>query len=367
MAIPSSLTDEYGPLLTSTARNLQPRIANNITKSNKYTAFMNAKGRIKLEDGGERVQVALMHAQNTTADIIDGYDQIDTTPQGGFTSVFYEWRQLVVSVSISRKEERQNSGKQKLLDLFEMKMDQAEASGAELLNNCLVSGRITSGASSDLGQFDARVGKLNSSAKGPDPIPALIDANPSRSVSIGNINGNTFSFWRNNATDSSATTFAGYKQELNNMYNNCSKGTGGNPDLLLSDQVAWEQYFNSLQSQERFATTDQTIFDVLKGAGGETLKFRGAFWVWDEVVPDVKTNADLVDNVGTVSLSTVHFMNSNAMQIIVDRDSNWNMSPMVQPENQRARTGNMIWMGANTCNNRRKLGVLMGISQSIVA
>ena len=273
----------------------------------------------------------------------------------------------MVSVSISRKEERQNSGKHKLLNLFQMKMDQAEASAKELLNNCLVSGRITSGATGNLGQFDARVGKLNTSAKGPDPIPALIDSTPARSVSIGNINGATYSFWRNNATDSAATTFAGYKQDLNGMYNDCAKGVGGNPDLMLGDQVAWEQYFNSLQSQERFATTEQSIFDVLQGAGAESLKFRGAHFIWDEVVPDVKTNADVVDGIGTVTLSTVNFINSSAMEVIVDRESNWDMSPMIQPENQRARTGNMIWMGANTINNRRKCGVLMGIRQSIVA
>lgn len=367
MAIPSSLTDEYGPLLTATARNLQPRIANNITKGNKLLAFLEAKGRIRFEDGGERIQVALMHANNTTADFIDGYDIIDVTAQGGFTSAFYDWRQIAVSVTISHKEERQNSGQHQLLNLFEMKMKQAQVSAEELLNNALLSGRITSGASSDLGQFDARVGQLNPSAKGPDPLTALIDADPTRSVSIGNINGNTHSFWRNHAVDSSATTFAGLKKEMNNLYNRCLRGTGGPPDLMIGDQTVWETYFQSLQAQEQFTSTNRTIFDVLNGANADALKFRNAAFIWDEVVPDVKTNADVVDSIGTLTLSNIHFINSEALDVIVDKNTNWDMSEMVQPENQRVRTGNMLWMGAAAINNRRKCGVLMGISQAIVA
>ncbi|MEX2187798.1 MAG: hypothetical protein WD875_13420, partial [Pirellulales bacterium] len=48
-------------------------------------------------------------------------------------------------------------------------------------------------------------------AVGPLPIPALVDANPARSVAIGNINGGTYTWWRNQAASSTASTFAGYK------------------------------------------------------------------------------------------------------------------------------------------------------------
>jgi len=68
--IPSTLTDEYGALLTTTLRAMQPRLYDNITRGNKLISWLESKGRFRSQDGGERVQVPLMHAQNNTADFI---------------------------------------------------------------------------------------------------------------------------------------------------------------------------------------------------------------------------------------------------------------------------------------------------------
>jgi hypothetical protein len=370
---PSSLTDAYGALLTTTLRAMQPKIHDNITKGNRYVAYMDMRGRVRKQNGGERVKVGLMHAQNSTADIYSGYGVLDTTPQDGITSAFYEWAQISVSIAISRKEERQNSGQSQIIDLLQTKIDQAESTARELLNNCIVSGRIISSSAS--GQFLANIGRLDSGASGPLPLPALIDANASRSVSIGNINGNTYSFWRNVADSSTASSYAGLKQEMNGTYNDCSKGQGGFPDLMLGDQVAWETYFNSLQSQERYQVTDKRVVDVLGGMNGgdDLLKFRGATFIWDEAVPDVETNATVVpptiggDTVGTASTSNIFFLNANAIEIVVDSETDWISTPMVRPENQDARVGQLLWMGAHCIKNRRKLGVLYGISRSITS
>ena len=363
--VPSTLTDDYGALLTTTLRAMQPKLYDNIHRGSKWLAWLKMKGRFRKQNGGERVKIPLMHATNTTADIYSGYGLLDTTPQDGITSAFYIWAQLSVSIAISRLEERQNSGQSQAIDLLKAKTIQAESSLKELVNNCLVSGKITSGATGDLGRFSARVGRLDSGALGPLPLPALIDSTPSRSVSIGNINGGTYSFWRNRATDSAATTFAGYKQDMNAMYNNCSRGVGGPPDCLLGDQTAWEQYWNSLQNQERYVITDQRIIDVLGGA--DTVKFRGATFLWDEVVPDVKTNADVVDSIGTVALSTIFFLNSESFEWVADAETDFITTPFVRPQDQDARVAQILWMGAVGVNQRRKNGVLMGISQSIVS
>ncbi len=363
--IPSTLTDNYDALLTTTLRAMQPRIHDNITRGNKVLAWLENKGRFRSQDGGERIQVPLMHAQNSTADIYSGYGTLDTSPQDGITSAFYDWSQLSVSIAISRKEERQNSGASRAINLLESKTNQAEASLKELLNNCIVSGKISSGSSTDLGQYVARAGTLDTGASGPLPLPALVDANASRSVSIGNINGNTYSFWRNKSTDSPATTFRGLLTDMGTMYNDCSQGVGGSPDLLVGDQKIWETYWNSLQTQERYIVTDERTINVL--GGSEALKFRGAVFVWDEVVPDVKTNADVVDGVGTQTLSTLFYLNSDSMEYIVDAQSDFMTTPFVRPENQDAKVAQILWMGALGVNNRRKNGVLMGISQSITA
>lgn len=358
--IPSSLTDNYDALLTTTARAMQPRIHDNITRSNKLVAWLTEKGRFRKQDGGERVKVALMHGLNTTADIYSGYGSLDTTPQDGITSAFFDWSQMAVSISISRKEERQNSGSTKLLDLLQTKTTQAEVSARELLNNCLMAGRITASATD--GRFLARTGRLDSGASGPLPLAALIDGTVARSVSIGNINGANFAFWRNQLNTSASTTWRGFFGDCVTLYNDCSKGAGGSPDLIIDDQRTWEQYWNGLSNQERYVVTDQRTIDIL--GGSDMLKFRGAVRIWDEVVPDVETNAEVVDAIGTFTTGTSFYINSNAMEWIVDSQTDWITTPFVHPVGQDARVSEMLWMGAMGINNRRKLGVMKSIQRA---
>lgn len=364
--IPSSLTDNFDALLTSTLRAVEPKLRDNITRSNRLLAWMDSKGRVRKQDGGERVQIPLMYQLNTTADIYSAYGLLNTTPQDGITSAFFTWAQLSVSIAISRKEERQNSGKSLILNLLEAKTMQAEVSLRELLNNCLVAGKLT--ASATLGAFVARTGSMDSGATGPLPIPMMVDATVARSVSIGNINGATYTWWQNQATSSTATTWAGYFKEMAQVYNNCSKGVGGYPDLVLGSQKAWETYWNGLRNQERYVITDQKTIDILGGAGafpGDMLKFRGAVYFWDEVVPDVQTNANI--DIGTFALDTNYFLNTDALEFVSDSQTDFITSDFVRPQDQDAKVAQILWMGAMGMNNRRKLGVQYNISQSITS
>ena len=361
--VPSTLTDDYGALLTTTLRAMQPTLHDNITRSNKLLAYLDSKGRSRSQDGGERVKIALMHAQNSTGDIYSGYGILDTTPQDGITSAFFDWSQLSTSITISRKEERQNSGKSQAIDLLKAKTTQATASVKELLNNCVTAGRITASVAS--ARFLARTGRLDSGASGPLPLAALIDYTVGRSVSVGNINGATYTFWQNKAKVSAATTFAGLKLEMNSIYNTASRGTGGSPDFMVGDQVAWETYWGSLTVNERYIIDNPKTVDIL--GGSDALKFRGAMFVWDEVVPDVATAAEVVDGVGTVSKSTIFFVNADAVEWVYDSETDFITTPFVRPENQDARVAQILWMGAIGVNNRRKNGVLGNISQTITS
>lgn len=366
--IPSSLTDSYDALLSTTLRAYRTKLSDNITKGNKWVSFLKDKGRFKKQSGGERVQIPLMHAQNNTADIYSGYGVLDTTPQDGITSAFYTWSQLSVSITISGLEKKQNKGEAKILDLLQAKTMQSEVSLKELLNNCLLSGRITS--STNLGQFFAGIGRLDSGAVGPLPLAVLVDASPARSVAVGNINGATYTFWQNQAASSTATTFIGFRNELNHQYNLCSRGIGGAPDVMVSDQAGWETYWLSMTQNERYIVDNKKTLDIL--GGSDALKFRGATWFWDEVTPDVETNATLVAignsaATGTDTASTVFFLNTETFDFVVESDTDMDTTPFLRPENQDASVAQVLWMGAVGVNNRRKNGVLYGISRSITS
>lgn len=360
--VPSSVTDDYDAVLTTSLRDFQPRLHDNITRGNKYVAWLDSKGRTRRVDGGFNIAIPLMHAQNSTADIYSNYGVLDTTPQDGITTAFYDWSQLSVSIAISRREKRQNAGKHKILDLLEAKTKQAEVSLTELLNNTLVQGRLA--ATGADAQFTRRIGRLDTGALGPLPIAAIIDVTVTRSVAIGNINGNTSTFWRNQNIDSAASSFVTLRNELNRLYNLCSQGTGGSPDLILADRIGWEEYWLALSQNERYIIDDKKTVNVL--GGSDALKFRGAVIVWDEVVPDPSGGANLLDG-GTIDESVYYFINSQAMEFVTDSDSDFITTPFMRPENQDASVSQILWMGAMTTNNRRKLGVLDGVSQTITS
>jgi hypothetical protein len=363
-------TEVYDAVLTTTARHMNGEIRDNITRSNKLIAWLEGNGRKRMVSGGERIKVPLMFEQNQGADIFSGYGQLDTTPADGITAAFFPWSQMAVPITISGLEQRQNNGPEQIRNLLQAKMRQSEASAMELLNNCIVNGKIASGATGSLNQFVARTGSLDSSADGPNPVAVLVDANPSRSVSVGDINGNTESFWRNQAKASSATTFAGFKNELNNLYNTCQRGVGGPPDIGLCDQRVWELYFQSLHSQERYFVTSERVINILGGASEDALKFRNAILVWDEVVPDVgTTTADAVDGIGTHlddgSHGTMFLLNSESLEYVVHPDADWSQSDFITPVNQDAKVAHLLWQGQWVVNNRRKNGVMYDIDNTI--
>ncbi len=78
--------------------------------------------------GGSKIVIPLMYGMNDTAKSYNGYDVIDVTPQDGMSAAEYEWKQYAVGITISGREEFQNSGEGRLINLLESKIKQAEMS-----------------------------------------------------------------------------------------------------------------------------------------------------------------------------------------------------------------------------------------------
>ena len=81
MAVPQSVTDNFDALLSTTLRKYaDTKLHDQISRGNKVLAWLDSKGHWIRQDGGYQVQVPLMYAQNSSADIYSGYGQLDTTP-----------------------------------------------------------------------------------------------------------------------------------------------------------------------------------------------------------------------------------------------------------------------------------------------
>ncbi len=59
---------------------------------------------------------------------------------------------------------------------------------------------------------------------------------------------------------------------------------------------------------------------------------------------------------------TWFMLNSNYMGVAFDKQHNFSVGDFVQPENQDAKTALILWYGTHFVTNRRKLGVIGGIT-----
>lgn len=358
---PSSYTVNYDSLLSTTLFAYRPKMVDNIFKFNAYLQALKQKDGIEYQDGGERVQQPLMYEQNDTVSSYKGYETLTVKPQDGITSAFFEWSEIAGTISISRREERQNSGEAALLKLLEKKIMQCEMSMKAAVNQQLVQGTVNTAtfvpgnSAKDL----LPLGYFLRYAPATDPLAG---------GNVGNIAAATYDWWRprvctlGGSVDTgqtfglTVTTYAGLKVGLHRMYNHCQKGADGSaPNLVLCDQVTYETYENALDQQVRY--TDQNLGDM----GFQNIKLKGATMVWDELVPDVYTGTT------AITTGTAFFLNTQFYKLVIDKQTDFITSPFVEPENQTAKTAKVMFMGQATVSNPRKLGVATRILQTIVA
>ena len=95
----------------------------------------------------------------------------------------------------------------------------------------------------------------------------------------------------------------------------------------------------------------------------ENLMFDGYPVTWDEFVPDVQGGSATQ----STSSGTWFMLNLDFFQIEVDETRNFTATPFVKPENQDARTSQVLWLGAAGVSNRRKQGVMGGIDTTITS
>lgn len=355
MPIPSSLTLNYDALLTTTLFNYRKKLIDNISTGNVVFFMLKNKKEngYRSESGiGDRLAVPLMYELGR-ADTYSGYDVLDTTPTDGMTDAFYDWTQMAVPISISRLEERKNSGEARILNLLESKTKQAELGIQDRFGRNLLQGN---GSNVSAEATSPYVSPANSSS-GVLPLGRLVMADPTSSTTIGNINQNTHSFWRNQVKDfTGITTNAAFSAGLRNLYNKCNKGPGGAPDLHICDQETFELYETMLSQYHQNPSYQRADIPF------DNVAFKGKPVVWDEFVCDPYTpTATPGTNLGAWWMLNLEFWG-----ISYDSETNFINTPFIKPENQDAKVAQLLWLGCTWVSNRRKQGVGFRIPKNTV-
>ncbi|NIP51826.1 MAG: phage major capsid protein [Phycisphaerae bacterium] len=319
----------YSDILATTIESRTRQIADNVTNNNAVLQRLSKKGKIRPFSGGHKILQELSFAENSNAGYYSGYDLLPVGVSDVISAAEYDIKQAAVPVVMSGLEMLQNSGKERMIDLMQSRLEVAESTLANL---------ITAGIYSDGTGFGG---------KEIDGLNAAVPLDPT-AAPYGGIDGATFTFWQNAVSDqtAAAVTAATIQGFWNGLWAQLVRGAD-RPDLIMVDNVAWETYIASLQAQQRFTNTNTA------DAGFMSVKFMDA----DVVLDGGIYNGDVTGATGAPA-GTAYFLNCN--YIHYRPHSARNMVPLSPNRrystNQDAEVQILAWAGNLTTSGRQFQG-----------
>lgn len=322
MAVPN-----LSEIVTTTIQSRSRKMADNNTNNNALLSRLNERGNIKSVGGGDVILQELSFADNSTVKNYSGYEELDISPSEVFSAASFDWKQKAVAVAISGLEQLKNSGKERMIDLLEARISNAEAS----MENSVATDLYSDGT----GDGGKQIGGLQ----------LLVADTPTNTV--GGIDRNTAigAFWKNISFDattdgSTAATSANIQGYMNNVYSQLVRGRD-RPDLIVADNNYYGLFWASLQTIQRVTS------DKMATAGFTSLKFVDADVVLDGGVG------------GGCPVNHMYFLNTKYIHFRPHRDRNF--VPLGGERfavNQDAIVKLIVWAGNMTLSNGRLQGVL---------
>jgi hypothetical protein len=305
-------------LVATTIANYHRQFADNVSNSNAITALLRMGDRIRIVDGGRSIACPLTYAEETFA-WYSGTELLSRAVKETISEADYEPANAVASVTLSGPDLAKNRGKERILNLLEGKIDNAEAT---MKNN------ITKAVYGD--------GTVAKSFAG---LKAFVTDDGTGIV--GGINATTWPFWKNQFQSIARATGLQYpalKAGMNALWMKLVRGTE-HPDLVVADAEIYATYEGGLQENQRYA-------DAKLGAlGFETLKYKQAAMVFDGAA---------------TGLAGGYMLNTKYMKLEVYEGRNFQALDLPdQSPDMDAVTRHIAFMGALTLSNRAMQGRIL--------
>ena len=328
--------------IVSTSLDLyRNKMEEQIFKENATLWALRRAGCYQPADGGVQIIEPLMYGDNETVASYSGYDTLDLTPQEGISATLWPWCQVAGSVVIDGMSEFKNAGKSQLVNLVAAKVMQLEMS---------FQAKFT--------YYMYRAGKYSASQATKDPAGLLsMVAEVPDNYDVGGIDTSVYTWWQNKVLGNGNTAFtwvdgaalATGVTAMDALNNNCTKKTGGSPNIGIASQALFQNYTGYLRTKQSLnALTDEQAV----AAGFTNVKFRGMTLFWDE---DFRTASCTVP--GTTP--ALIYLNSKFIRIRYASSVNMKRTAWVTPQNQDARSCLILWYGNTTVSKRCKHGVLV--------
>ena len=267
-------------------------IADNVLANNALLAQLRKKGRVKTVTGGTSILQELSFNTNANGGWYSGADMLPVAAQDVISAASFAWKQYAVPVVVTGLEMLINSGKERIIDLVEGRLEVAEST----MMNDLNTGAYSDGTGSGGKQLTGLLAVCPTTAKA------------SQADTYGGISRSTWSFWRSSTTTGQDVSTATKCQTVMNTQWATQVRGADRPDLIVMDQLYWADYMASLQAIQRFA--DPGSADL----GFPTIKFITA-----DVVLDPTSSAVGVNGTGATT-KTAYFLNTKYLMFRPHKD-----------------------------------------------
>lgn len=245
MAVPN-----LSELATATIERRSGKVRDNISNNNALLMRLMEKEEEPI-DGGRLIYEEVYFQENSNGNWYNGYDQLAVDAVDTMTAAEYDWKQYAVAVTMSGREELINSGEDAVFNLLSKRIDAAEITMANAIEDALFSDGTAFGGNSLVG------------------LDALVPQDPTTGT-YGGINRATYTFWRSQLHDPSSTpTASTIGQAMNTLWISCVRGTD-RPNLILAGGTTYNTYWQSLQAIQRIG--DPKMGEL----GFTTVKFNTA-------------------------------------------------------------------------------------------
>ena len=320
--MPGTLVEALDNLYTTTWQNMKSQVADQIFDATPFYFWLKSKGKMKTVSGGRFITEPLQYAKNDNVTWIGRGGTVSLNDQEFLTVAYYEWRYLVASIVRFGVDDQKNRGKNQIINLMMAKLQNARDSLISELESRLFAGE-------------------GSSSNAMDGLLHLVQDDPTVSSTVGGIDQNSNSWWRNQSINMTGVSFASsgvenMRRMLNNTMNNLKMDA---PDIIVCGQQPYEFYEDNLLSYYRITN------NKLGDAGFQNQVFKGIPMVWSPSCGN-----------------RMYFLNTRFISLVYDPALFFDMTEWKAiPDQVNDRAAQIVSAMQLTVSRRRCQGVIYGI------
>jgi hypothetical protein len=315
-----------------------------LLRDNKQGSLLGANNRVRKYSDGNEIEIPVEYVNSNDVQMYTGINPITFAEQDIITDLKYQ----------------QKSGAKTLL-MDQKKIDDCDGKSSKITN--LVTAHLRNVNKGIANALNTQFLALTPGANDFNSIPYLVQYDPTAAITVGGLDQSNalYSWWRNKATASAATTWALLMAEIDHLHNTIKYNLAGDgPDLYMTNQTIYEMMVAYSRSKGTHTFADAEINKIFNMAD-RGMVINGATVVWDTGVQEPASEA---------AHSALYMLNTDFLQFNINSKRQFKVEgpeKLIVTTGQDAVAWVILFRGELTCSNRAKQGVLYSILDSIAA